>query len=364
MRHLFSCLVYGGLAKMRAEGGLEQRRREIIGAVVRRYVSNGMPVGSKAVVERLSESVSPATVRNVMAELETEGYLAQPHTSAGRVPTDKAYRFYVDHVVSSTRPGPATARYIKTTLATSSPGPEQLMVRTSQVLSKVSHNVGLVLGPALDEKILQQIKFVKLPDQRVLAVIVSRPDLIENKVIHLEEDLSQEDLDQTASYLNAEFCGWSVGTIRLEIFKRIEADQALCDRLLRNVASLLMWGALASEEPGPLFVEGTSQMLDHREFEDIDRIKELLAAVEQKVKIIKILSACIPSSNLGVQILIGQENPDRQMQHCTFIVAPIHYRNRAVGALGVIGPTRMEYERAITTVSYVAHLCSKLLSSN
>lgn len=349
---------------MRVEIELDQRRREILGAIVRRYVSQGVPVGSKAVAEKLLESLSSATVRNVMAELEDEGYLAQPHASAGRVPTDKAYRFYVDQVVSSTRLGSTTERYIAEKLAAGSWAPEELMAKTSQVLSKISNNVGLVLGPALEEKVLQHIKFVRLPDRRVLAVIVSKPDLIENKVIHLDEDLSQEELDQTADYLNKEFHGWSLGTIRIEIFKRMEADEALCDRLLKNVATLLMWGAMAGEEPGQLFVEGTYKILEQPEFEDVDRVKELLSTLEQKVKLIKILSACIQSSSVGVRILIGRENPDRAMQHCTFIVAPFHYRNRAVGALGVVGPTRMEYERAITTVDYVAHLCSKILSSN
>ncbi len=349
---------------MKLESEFEQRRREILGAIVRQYVSQGMPVGSKAVVDKLSESLSPATIRNVMAELDEEGYLAQPHASAGRVPTDKAYRFYVDHVIASVRLAPAMEKYIDESLSSSSPTPEELMAKTSRVLSKVSRSVGLVLGPALEEKLLQHIKFVKLPDRRVLAVIVSKPDLLENKVIPMDEDLSQEELDQTADYLNKEFLGWSLGTIRLEIFKRMEAEKALCDHLLKNVATLLMWGALATEEPGPLFVDGTSKILDQPEFEDVDRIRELLATLDQKVKLIRILSACMQSSTLGVRTLIGRENPDRQMRHCTFIVAPFHYRNRAVGALGVIGPTRMEYERAITAVAYVAHLCSKLLSSN
>lgn len=350
---------------MKVETELKQRRRDILGAIVRQYVAQGMPVGSKAIAEKLPEALSPATVRNVMAELEADGYLAQPHTSAGRVPTDKAYRFYVDRVVGSARLGAATLKYIEETLGSGSSGsPEQLLLKTSHVLSEVSRHVGLVLGPALEEKLLQHIKFVKLADRRVLVVIVSRPDLIENRVINLDEDLSQDELDQTAQYLNTEFHGWSLGTIRIELFKRMEADKALYDHLLKNVAMLLMWGALADEEPGPLFIEGASRILDQPEFADVERMKELLEALEQKAKLVKILGAFIQSSNPGVQILIGRENPDRQMQHCTFIVAPFRYRNRAVGALGVVGPTRMEYDRAITTVNYVAHLCSKLLSSN
>jgi heat-inducible transcriptional repressor len=349
---------------MRGEHELERRQRDVLGALVRQFIPSGIPVASKTLAGRLPELLSSATVRNVMAELEAKGFLAQPHASAGRVPTDKAYRFYVDRMLGSTRLGPATEKYIDETLRRD-PGPlEQMMARTSRLLSEVSHNVGLVLAPALEEKLLEHIKFVMLPERRVLVVIVSRPDLMESKVIRLEGEFSQEELDQTADFLNSEFRGWSLRTIRLEIFKRMEEEIVVYGRLLKNVATLFMWGALASEEPGPLFVDGTAKILDRREFADARKIRELLETLEEKAKLVKILSACLQSSSMGVRILIGRENSEKQMQHCTLIVAPIRYRQRAVGALGVVGPTRMEYDRAITAVDYVAHLCSRLLSSN
>jgi heat-inducible transcriptional repressor len=343
---------------------LRKRETEILGALVRRFITSGVPVGSKALAERLPEALSSATVRHVMAELEANGYLVQPHVSAGRVPTDKAYRFYVDRIVSLTRLGPATEKYIDETLRASTAALEQLLVKASQILSEVSHNVGLVLAPALEEKLLEHIKFVRLPERRVLVVIVSGPDLVESKVVRLDEEFSQEELDATADFLNAEFRGWSLRTIRLEIFKRMEEDKIVCDRLLRRVATLFMWGALASEECGPLFVDGTAKILGHPEFDNVRTIKELLETFEQKAKLVKILSACLQTPRPGVRILIGQENFQKEMQHCTFIVAPLQYRRRAVGALGVVGPTRMEYDRAISTVDYIAHLCSQLLSAN
>ncbi len=349
---------------MRPEPELDQRQRDILGALVRTYIAQGAPVGSKALADRLAETLSSATVRNVMVDLEAEGYLEQPHISAGRVPTDKAYRFFVDKMVCSPRLAPAAERYIVESLKAGFSAPEELMAKASHVLSEVSHNVGLVLGPALEEKLLEHIKIVKLDDRRILVVIVSRPDLVENKVVHLEEDYSQEDLDHTANYLNTEFRGWSLRTIRLEISKRVEAERIIYHRLLESVALLFMRSALASEEPGLLYMEGTSNILDQPEFEDAKRVRELLAALEEKAKLIKILTACLDTSGAGVRILIGRENPEKRMHQCAFVVAPLHYRNRAVGALGVVGPTRMEYERAITAVNYVAHLCSKLLSAN
>ena len=140
--------------------------------------------------------------------------------------------------------------------------------------------------------------------------------------------------------------------------------KALCDRLISNVATLFASGALTDEEPGLLFVDGAAKIFDRPEFEDVRRIKELLATFEEKAKLVRILSGCTGSTIPGVRIVIGRENPANEMQDCTFVVAPYHYRSRAVGALGVLGPMRMEYERAITTVDYVAHLCSRLLSAN
>jgi len=348
------------------KGGRELGRRqcEVLATLVRQYVSTGLPVGSKAVANRLTEHLSSATIRNLMVELEAAGLLHQPHVSAGRVPTDKAYRFYVDHLAESKSLGTATEKYIDESLNTQGTSPEELLAKISHILSEVSHNVGLVLGLPLEEKLLEHIKFVRLPERRVLAAIVSKPDLVENKVIRLDEEFSQEELDRTADYLNAEFRGWSLRTIRVEIFKRIEDMKVAFVRLLANVATLFMWGALSGEDPGQLFVDGTVKMLDQPEFMDGRRLRDLLAAFEEKAKLARILGACLESSVPGVRVFIGGENADAEMRHCTIVAAPYHYRDRAVGALGVVGPTRMEYDRAMTTVEYVAQLTSRLLSAN
>lgn len=349
---------------MRAGQEVERRQREILATLVREYISSGLPVGSKLVTERLSEPLSSATIRNLMAELEAQGFLAQPHVSSGRIPTDKGYRFYVDHVAETASLDAATEKYIGESLSSRPFSPEELLARISHILSEVSHAVGLVLGQPLEEKLLEHIKFVKLPDRRVLAVIVSKPDLIENKVVSLDEEFSQEELDRTAEYLNTEFRGWSLRTIRVEIFKRIEEMKMLFGRLLANVATLFLSGVLAGEEPGPLFVDGTAKILDQPEFMDAGKLRELLAAFEEKAKLARLLSACLDSPSSGARVFIGCENPNAEMRHCTVIVAPYRYRDRAAGALGVVGPTRMEYDRAITTVEYVAHLTTRLLSAN
>lgn len=349
---------------MRSEPNLEKRRREVLSVVLRHYIVNGSPVGSKTVASETPEPLSPATIRNVMAQLESEGFLEQPYTSAGRIPTDKAYRYYVDRLMQLAQLTPALVKFIDESLSSNEVANEELMAKASHVLAEVSCNVGLVLGPALEEKLLEYIKFIKLPDRRVLAVIVSRPNLVENKVLRLEEDISQEDLDRSAAYLNTEFRGWSLRTIRLEIFKKIEEAKELFDHLLRSVGHLLMEGALGRDELGPLFVEGTARILEQPEFEDVHKIRQLLLTFEEKAKLIEILGSCLYSSSGGVKVVIGQENPANEMRHCALVMAPLVYGSRVVGALGVVGPTRMEYDRAVTTVDYVAHLCNRLLSVN
>ena len=349
---------------MRDREELPRREREILVALVRQFIETGAAVGSKTLAEKLAEAPSSATIRNVMVNLESLGYLSQPHISAGRIPTERAYRYYVDRMVSTSRLAPATQAYIHQRLHAESGALEHMMSSASQVLSEVSHNVGLALAPAFEEKVLEYIKFVHLPDRRILVVIVSKPDLVESKVVHLEESLSQEELERTAEFLNAEFRGWSLGAIRLEVFKRMEEEKILADRLLNNVATLFMWSASAAEAPGFLFVDGTAKILDHVEFDDIRKIKALLETFEEKAKLVSILTACLKTRETGVRILIGRENLEGGMHNCTVVVAPLHYRDRTVGALGVVGPMRMEYDRAISTVDYIAHVCSRLLSSN
>lgn len=349
---------------MDAEIKLGGRQRQILATIIRQYVSTGVPVGSKIVAELLEEGLSPATVRIAMGRLEFQGYLTHRHTSAGRIPTDKGYRLFVDGLGGGGKLEPETMRYIEDSLTGEPEKPEALMEKTSHVLAEVSQHVGVVLGPNFEDKILEHIKFVKLPGGRVLAVLVARPDLVENKVFRVEEDFPQDLLDRCAAFLNEEFRGWSLRTIRLELFKRVEEMQAVTDRLLSTMAALFVSGRLGDEEPGPLFLEGAARMLDRPDFEDFRKLRDLLATLEEKAKLARLLTACLETSGDSIRTVIGRENPHAELHDCAVVVAAYRYRDRVVGALGVVGPLRMEYERAIRTVGYVASLCSRLLSSN
>jgi len=353
-----------GMGKRAGSKRLVKRHEEILAAVIRRYVARGRPVGSKAIARGLSQSLSPATVRSCMAELEGAGYLEQPHISAGRIPTDRAYRLYVDRWLGAKGLNPSTECYIAEALRAHCTALETLMAKASKVLAEVSRNVGVVLGSPLDEEVLEHIKFIKLPERRVLAVVVSKPDRVENKVMRADEEISQEDLDGAADYLNDHFRGWSLRAVRMEIFQRLEGMNALSDQVISNLTKLFTWGKLAESEPAQLFVEGAAKMLGRSDFGDLRRARSLLAAFEEKAKLARILDACLKSPAQGVRVLIGRENPSREMRQCAVVASPYRYRNRVVGALGVVGPTRMEYGRAVSTVGFVANTCSRLLSTN
>lgn len=349
---------------MKQESDFESRRSEVLIALLRQHILTGLPVGSKALVAEVTEDLSPATIRNVMARLETEGYLSHPHTSAGRIPTEKAYRFYVERIKGTGRLAPSVVEFIESNLQMEEVLSEDLMPRVSHLLAELSNGVGLVLGPALEEKLLEHIKLVRLPDKRVLAVLVSRPEFVENTVVRMEEDVSQEDLDRAAQYLNSEFHGWSLRAVRMEIAKRAEEARNVFEAWMRSLSSLLSEGALGDDRPGPLFVEGTAKILSQPEFEDSAKVRELLAAFEEKAKLIRILESCLQSADGSVQVVIGKENPSNAMQECALVIAPLRYRTRMVGALGIVGPIRMEYDRNVPTVDYVAHLCSRMLDIN
>ncbi len=349
----------------------EARAQAVLAAIIKEHLVTGEPVGSRTISDRFAHAAgwSSATIRNVMAELEEAGLVEQPHTSAGRVPTDKGYRFYVDHMLVDARLSKADLAAINSLLNPAggeTAAPDRLMEKTSHLLSALSKNVGVVVSPSLADNVLNHIEFMRLADNRVLVVLVSNSNIVYNKIIFLNEDLSQEELERTARYLNTEFGGKSLAAIRAEILEMMREEKALYDRLLRN-AILLCERSLEGEEAttGEIYVDGASNILTLPDFDDLERMHELFRAFEEKSKLVKILNECISRDQpLGgdVQIVIGRENSVPFLQNCAIITAP--YRigaEGATGALGVVGPMRMEYGRMVAVVNYMARLIERML---
>jgi heat-inducible transcriptional repressor len=305
-----------------------------------------------------------------MGELEEAGLVEQPHTSAGRVPTDKGYRFYVDHLVGDARLSRADLSAIDRALvgagADTGGAQGRLMEKVSHLLSQLSENVGIVVSPPLTDNRLQHIEFLQLTDGRILVVLVFSPNIVQNKIIRIDEPLGQDELERTARYLNAEFSGKSLLVIRQEILNLMSEEKALYDRLLRN-AVLLCERSLEGEETseGDVYVDGASNILARPDFADIERLRELFRTFEAKSRMMKILNECIAREPVfgDVHVVIGREHSAPSMQNCALITAPYRFGagGEVVGSLGVVGPMRIEYARTMAVVNYVARLVERML---
>ncbi len=352
---------------------LDSRTEVLLAALIKEHLVTGEAVGSRVLSDRFAHGYgwSPATIRNVMGELEEAGFVEQPHTSAGRIPTDKGYRYYVDNMLGEARLSRSDLKEIDDLFAIgdidAAAAPDRLMESASHVLSAFSHNVGIVVSPSLAENRLKHIEFVQLPDKRILVVLISTSSIIHNKVIRTtDDDLSQDELDRTARYLNTEFSGKSLSTIRSEIVALMQEEKALYDRLLRN-AILLCERSLEGEEnsAGEIYVDGASNILNKPDFVDIERMRELFRTFEEKSRLIKILNECVShdSSFNDVHVVIGREHPASSMRNCALITAPYHLgSNDRVGTIGVVGPMRIEYARIMAMVNYMARLIEHRLS--
>ncbi|MFN2531442.1 MAG: heat-inducible transcriptional repressor HrcA [Pyrinomonadaceae bacterium] len=349
---------------------LDSRAEVLLAALIKEHLVTGEAVGSRVLSDRFAHGYgwSPATIRTVMGELEEAGLVEQPHTSAGRIPTDKGYRYYVDNILGEARLSRTDLRAIDSLFSSDIDvvaSPDRLMETASHVLSALSQNVGIVVSPSLAENRLKHIEFVQLPDSRILVVLVSVSNIIHNKVIRTTDDLTQDDLDRTARYLNSTFGGKSLLTIRAEIVELMKEEKALYDKLLRN-AVLLCERSLEGEETttGEVYVDGASNMLIKPDFADVERMHELFRMFEEKSRLIKILNECVahePSAD--VHVVIGREHPTSSMQSCALITAP--YRvgtNESMGTIGVVGPMRIEYARIMAMVNYMARLIEQRLS--
>ncbi len=349
------------------------RGRIILSAIINEHLKTGEPIGSKIIAEKFANAsgLSSASIRSVMSDLEDFGLVEQPHTSAGRIPTDKGYRFYVDNLLGVLQLSNDDLSLINKELGLneldSSVAPDRLMERTSQLLSALSQNVGIVVTPSLAKDRLQHIEFVNLSDKRILVVLVSAPNIVHNKIIRLNETFSNEQLDRTSNYLNARFSGKSLAEIRTEILKLMHEETSLFDKLLQT-AMILCSQSIESEDDnrGEVYVGGTSNILTKPDFADLERLRELIRTIEEKTRLVQILTECIerdPSLKNDVQVIIGSENSASSLKNCTLITAPYRVGSGdTIGTLSVLGPTRIEYARTISIVTYVASMLEKMMA--
>src|ERR1700728_3816453 len=301
---------------MPADPNIGNREREILTAIVETFITTGEPVGSRTLARSNREGLSSASIRNVMADLSDAGFLEQPHASAGRVPTTEAYRYYVEQISGTARLAPQEQAIISDALAGIT-DVQEFMERTSHVLSLISRNVGVTVATSGPKNALEHVYFSRLGDQKVLAVLVTRSGLVRDRLLRL--DLSQSELDMAARYINENFRGWTMESMRAELARRLEQERSEYDRLMHSIEQLYKQGALGA-------------YLD----------------VKQE----------------AVRVVIGLDQALPSMQNFVLIGAPAHSGNEVMGSLAVIGPTRMDYQHTITAVSYIARLFDKILNES
>ncbi len=290
----------------------------MLSAIIKEHLRTGEPVASRSISERFAGGAgwSSATIRNVMAELEEHGLVEQPHTSAGRVPTDKGYRFYVDHFVGDARLSRADISAIDRALGLTgdagAQAPTRLMERVSHVLSELSENVGIVVSPPVADSRLEHIEFLPLADGRILVVLVLASNVVQNKIIRIDEPLTADELESAARYLNVEFSGKTLQTIRAEVLALMGEEKALYDRLLRNAVLLFERGVEGGggDETGDVYIDGASNILAKPDFSDVERLRELFRTFEAKSRLVKILNECIAREPVfgDVHVVIGREH--------------------------------------------------------
>src|SRR5499425_3719194 len=334
------------------------REKEILTAIVETFIATGEPVGSRTLARASREGLSAATIRNVMADLTDAGFLEQPHTSSGRVPTTEAYRYYVEQISGEAHLSPGDQGIIRDSLAGITDVPE-FLERTSRVLSLISKNVGVAVAVPGAKNALEHVYFSRLGDQKVLAVVVTRSGLVRDRV--LRTDISQDDLDASARYINENFRGWTMDDMRAELERRIDKERSEYDRLLKSLETLYRQGALNTEHRNEaVFVEGASNLVANEQ--DRQRLQEMLRTLEEKGKIVRLLNAYLDTKQEAVRVVIGLDEALPSMSNFVLIGAPARVGSEVMGSLAVIGPTRIDYQHTMTAVSYIARLFDKILN--
>lgn len=340
---------------------MSPRERDILRALVRAHVLTGEPVGSRTLASAGRDLGSAATVRAGMSSLEDKGLLAKPHASAGRVPTDAAYRLFVDHLMGRPRMGACDAQAIEAALRSVRGEFADLLAEASRQLSRHSAHVGVVVAPELRRIVVDRLELVRVSSGRILAVLVGRSGSVHHRMLEAPEDVPQEELDRVSRFLNDEFGGMTLPRMRAELVRRMGEERSRLDAL---VARGLEIGRRAvdvdDDVEGEVFVEGTANLLEYPEFSDVERMRALLSALDEKKRLVQWLGRVLEST--GVRVLIGSEDPDARLDGISLVASSYRAGERVMGTVGIVGPVRMPYGRAMALVDFLSRSLTHLLT--
>lgn len=355
------------------ENSMDERAKHVLFAVVESYINKPEPVGSRFVTKKYPIGFSPATIRNIMADLEEMGFLGQPHTSAGRIPTDKGYRFYVNCLYEKKiRPLPAKQdteqsvyngedicefissfskklKRVKNDINT-------MFLEVTNTLSMMSNYVGIALLPKPENTTFNRIDLIKYKGDNIVAILVTDEGVIRNRILKVDSKLTQHDLNRISDYLNSEYSGLKLDEIRGILINRMKQEKVLWDRLISKAIKICE--EAISFTGDNLFISGLHDVINLPDFSDISKIKEMARAIKDKHLILKLLDEL--SKSEGVQVLIGSENQFEELKNMSIVASPYKERNRPMGVIALIGPTRMNYSKAIYMVDSIAKCISKI----
>jgi heat-inducible transcriptional repressor len=335
-----------------------ERSSRVLAALVREYIASGEPVPSSLLVSAAGLGVSSATVRSILARLEQEGYVQQPHTSAGRVPTDRGYRFYVDLLLETKRSGRTSLAVEARLRRDAAPLVDSVLSQASHVVSQASRHVGFAMRPAQDTAVFDRVEFIPLGAARVLVVIVARGGHVVQKVIDVGEPLPADDLRQAANYLNVEFSGLPLNRAREAVVDRMKEERMLYDALVMRAMQLASSTFTDLPQDHVLYVDGAASLLGEDHGLALGTMHALLEMIDEKQRLVRLLNEYIDGA--GLTVVIGAEHLDPSLRPFS-LVASTYADAAGSGTIGVIGPTRMRYSRAIAVVHGAAQAVSRML---
>jgi heat-inducible transcriptional repressor len=342
---------------------LDERTKRILSAVVESYIEKPEPVGSRYIMKRYGFDVCSATIRNIMADLEDSGFLFQPHTSAGRVPTDKAYRFYVDYIFEEGLI--AQSAEIKMFIENLTKkfrklrnNMNSLFFETTQSLAQATKYLGITLLPDMEKTALHRVEFMKFKEDNVIAVVVTDKGIVKNKIIKTYPDITQEELDRLADFVNNTFHGMTIDEIRDVLIKRIKKEKIFWDKLINKVLKVCQEALYFARED--LYISGFYQIMHLPDFSDIEKLKEIAKTIQDKHLLLKLFENISESDE--IKIIIGQENPLQEFKDLSIVASPYKEKDKSLGIIALVGPKRMDYQRAILFVRAFAKSLTNTLT--
>ncbi len=336
---------------------LSDRQRLILSAIVDDYIRSAEPVGSRSISKREDVTFSPATIRNEMSDLEDMGFLEQPHTSAGRIPSHKGYRYYVDHLVDLARMNNLDSRELKQFFTVQIQQTEKVMQQVAAIFSNITSYTSIALGPEMFHTTLRHLQLVPMSDEAAVVIIVTNTGQVENRMVSIPKDVPVSEIERFVNFFNAKLTGVPLLHLKSKLYNEIG------DELSRHVAGYeelihLVEGVLNESKEEKLYTSGMTHMLAQPEFKDVEKVKSLLELFDESRTLVRLLS----SQREGIQVQIGAENNVEAIHNCSLITATYSMNGMHIGTIGILGPTRMEYAKVMNLLQYLSDDISDILS--